>query len=537
MQIGQAARRCGPPTKVVVLVERLARGQDGQMTLSRLLVLILALTAIAAGGTSLYNASAGLIVTDLRVGETPVTVFRPSSGGDAPVVVIAHGFSGSQQLMQPFAVTLARNGYLAVTFDAVGHGRHPEPIRGDITEPGAVTDLLVGQMAAVAEAARRLPGADGRLAVIGHSMASDIVIRFAMAAPDVAATVAVSAFSPVASAESPRDLLVIVGSWEPAMLQEEGLRLLRLAAGPEARAGTTYGDPAKGQARRLELAPGVEHIGVLYSAASLSTTLHWLDSAFGRAGGGFIDARGVALALLMTGLIALAWPLTALLPRLAVPPETGAAPLAPFLALALLPAVGTPLILWKMPTAFLPALLADYLALHFLVYGLLTFVVLALLRARGRRLGWTWPAMVPLVAVILAILGYDLLGIGQMLDRAVFSFTPIAARWPLIAVLAFATLPCFIADEWLTRIAYPARGAYATTKACFVLSLAFAIVLAPAKLFFLAIIAPAILALFIAFGLISRWTFRATGHFLPGAVANAIVFAWGIGVTFPLIVR
>ena len=41
------------------------------------------------------------------------------------------------------------------------------------------------------------------------------------------------------------------------------------------------------------------------------------------------------------------------------------------------------------------------------------------------------------------------------------------------------------------------------------------------KLFFLVIIVPAILLLFLAFGLVSRWSYAATRHPLPGALANA----------------
>ena len=98
-------------------------------------------------------------------------------------------------------------------------------------------------------------------------------------------------------------------------------------------------------------------------------------------------------------------------------------------------------------------------------------------------------------------------------------------------------MPYFIADEWLTRGAHARRGAYALTKFCFLLSLALAVALNPMKLFFLVIIVPAILLLFLAFGLISRWSYRATHHPLPGALANAAVFAWAIAVTFPMIVR
>jgi len=94
-------------------------------------------------------------------------------------------------------------------------------MRGDITEGETITSALLRELDQVAAFARTLPDSDARLAVLGHSMASDIVVRYAKANPEVQATVAVSVFSPVVTATSPRNLLVIVGALEPAMLKAE----------------------------------------------------------------------------------------------------------------------------------------------------------------------------------------------------------------------------------------------------------------------------------------------------------------------------
>ncbi len=79
------------------------------------------------------------------------------------------------------------------------------------------------------------------------------------------------------------------------------------------------------------------------------------------------------------------------------------------------------------------------------------------------------------------------------------------------------------------------RGAYAFTKACFLLSLVLAIALDLRRLFFLVILVPAILLLFGIYGLFSEWVRRRTGHPLPAAIAHALVFAWFIGMTFPVV--
>jgi hypothetical protein len=498
---------------------------------------LLAVVAILFGLFELHQGSEGLSVTRTAVGETPVTIFKPQSSASVPVVVIAHGFAGSQQLMQPFAETLARNGYIAVTFDFLGHGRNPAPMRGDITEGKAITSALQAELTDVAAWARKLPGSDGRLAVLGHSMASDIVVRFAQANPDVEATVAVSVFSPVATASSPRNLLVIVGALEPAILSNEGLRIVNLTAGGAAAAGETYGQFSDGTARKLVLARGVEHIGVLYSHDSMVEALHWINAAFGKQQEGAVDSRGRWLALMFLGIVALAWPLSALMPVVSQTPVGAGLGWKPFLIAAVVPALLTPLLLWKLPTDFLPILLGDYLTLHFLLYGAMTAAMLHYL-GRGTVRPDAAPASWKFVAVAAAVVAaYNIIAFGLPIDTYVFSFLPIPARVPLIAAIACGTLPYFIADEWLTRGANPRRGAYALTKFCFLLSLAMAVALNPMKLFFLAIIVPAILLLFLAFGLISRWSYAATHHPLPGALANAAVFAWGIAVTFPMIVR
>jgi len=97
-----------------------------------------------------------LSVSASHVSSIPVTIFRSQAPETSPVVVIAHGFAGSQQLMQPIAVTLARNGYIAVTFDFAGHGRNPLPLAGGLTDMAASTRLLLAEIGEVAQFAMTL---------------------------------------------------------------------------------------------------------------------------------------------------------------------------------------------------------------------------------------------------------------------------------------------------------------------------------------------------------------------------------------------
>jgi hypothetical protein len=350
-------------------------------------------------------------------------------------------------------------------------------------------------------------------------MASAVVVRYAREHPDIAATVAVSLFFSGEGTDLPRNLLIIDGALEPALLRKAALDLVKPTQGPSAAGGITYGSFSSGSARRAVFAPDVEHIGVLYSPASMREALAWMNETFQREGNGAIDSRGPWLALLFAGLLGAAYALAGLLPRLCPVHEAPRLRGREFLALALGPALATPLILWKIPTNFLPILLSDYLFVHFALYGVLTWIGLAWLGVLPRMPPWRTPGSRPLLAWVLSCL--------VVVAYAVFAF----------GIMLLATLAYFSADEWLTRGLAAPRLATIATRCSFLLGLGLAIALNLPRLFFLVIIVPVILVLFIAYGLLSRWTTRQTGHPLAAALANALAFAWAITVVFPLVVR
>jgi hypothetical protein len=390
---------------------------------------------------------------------------------------------------------------------------------------------LLDQMEAVAEAALALPDTDGRLAVLGHSMASDLVVRYAERDPRVDATIAVSLFSKAVTASHPRNLLVITGEFEPGLV-EEALRVARLTD-PEAEDGVTVGSIADGTARRAVLADGVEHIGVLYSAESMVEARDWLNAVFRLGGAGEIDHRGPWLGLLFLGIVGLGAPLARLLPRVAEPARRAGLGWRPFLALALVPAALTPLIAVQLPDGFLPIIVGDYLALHFLVYGGLTAAGLGLAAVAGRASGAVsadWGRL-GLAAVMVA--AYATFVLGGAFDRYASSFMPGWQRLGVMPAMMAATLVWFLADEWLTRPG--PRGAYWITKALFLASLAGAIALDLERLFFLIIVTPVILIFFLVYGLWSGWTMRATGHPWAAGAGLALALGYAIAVTFPML--
>ena len=511
----------------------------------RLLVLALALAAFAFSLWELRLGSDGVAPQRVSIGTIPATVFAPPQGAAKAVVVVAHGFAGSQQMMAPLATSLARDGYLAITFDFAGHGRNAAPMHGGVVDLESSMRQLLGEIDAIAAYAKARPDYKGRLAFIGHSMASELIVQAAQRRDDVNAVVAISLFGRTVTATSPRNLLVIDGAWEFAALKDAARRIVGLThADPQE--DVTYGDFAAGTARRFGFARGAEHIGVIWSVDAAVKAREWLDDVFAATPTGEgIDRRGPWLGLMGLAAVALMGVGVRGLPRLRNEPAP--APLSGWRFYALVggAAVLTPLILWKFPTDFLPILLGDYLAAHFALWGALLGLGSLALRARSPRRGDeerlqargsrsnSDAGFTALAVALLA--GLYLLLFGAPLDLYVTSFWPTGPRWPLVPLEIAAVALAFAAEERLARGLAAPRLGYTTLKLGFVISLIAAIALNPQRLFFLAIVAPVVAILFVGFGFINRAAYKRTLSPYVGALGTAVALGVAIAVTFPMV--
>lgn len=476
---------------------------------------LLALSLAALAVVMLERRRAGLSVEETQLAGTPVTIWRAGEDATGPLVVIAHGYAGSRQMMHPIAISLARSGLVAAAFDFYGHGRHDAPMASDVTSLDGATAQLVDQTISVARAAQNLPGVTGPTSLVGHSMATDIVIRAAEQMQDIGTVVAISMYSDAVTPQAPDRLLIISGQWEGRL---RGVALDRLhQIDPTAEEGETV--TADSVARRAVAAPWVGHVGVLYSHRTLSETRDWIASAMAHESSGVLPVVGPWLVLLLAALVALAWPLAMLLGHAKL-----AEPLAGRMAFA---AVATPILPALAASALVPsgALgLSTFggLTVFFAVWG--TFQLAVLWRAGKRPSSLSVPAL-----ALLLIWGLCL--IAPALDRYGASFVPTGPRIGVMGLLLIGTVPFCLADALITRSA----GWVAWLCARVIpLTTLFAAMLITPRLGIAFTVLPVLVLFWCVYGVAGRWVQTRSNPTTTG-VALGVILAWAIAASTPMI--
>jgi len=269
----------------------------------RLGLLLLAVLLIVSSWLGIAIARFGLEVRSFQEEGVPLLYLAPQGARAVPGVLVAHGFAGSKQLMLGYGHVLARAGYAVMLWDFDGHGAN-----GTRLQRYELQQNLDVALQALLEQPQVDPN---RLALLGHSMGSGVVMNAGIRSPDrFAATVAVSPTEANVTPQSPRNLQLQAGSGEGGFVSNAE-RLLAQAGGENTNLAT-------GQGRELVVIPGVEHITILFSDESHQAALRWLDATFGRTNGSQYRDRRMA----WYGLHLLGWlvGLAAISPLLPLPP-------------------------------------------------------------------------------------------------------------------------------------------------------------------------------------------------------------------------
>lgn len=479
----------------------------------RLLAAIVGVTLIVLAWWQVLSATQGLTITNLNREGVPLRFVAAEGQQDLPGVVVAHGFSGSRQLMLAYAYMLARAGYGVMLLDFDGHGANG-------TRPDRAGGSLQGDLAVAAAALLDQPAVVGPpIALLGHSMGSGAVMQAAVDTPEsYHATVAVSPTSADVSPDRPANIQFQAGSLEAPFLAN-AKRLL-------AEAGGENQDLAGGRARELVVVPNVEHISILFSQTSHQAALDWLNRSLARPlAEASPDTRMIWYGLHLVGWLVLALALKPLLPQypatmagaMRVPWVWIALAAAPFVASGVLAALAFFVDIGQLGGI----LVAGTLAVWFLLFGLTwLFAGFRPPRPTWSDLGWG--------LVLFALLWVAFGALAQLVWLNWLLIPERLIRWPFLAA---AAVPWLLATGLLLegKRALSRAGWWLAESVLILAGLGLAVALVSGLGFVVLImpVIPLILAcMIIAGGVFGRpWSF---------ALGNALFFGWILAAVFPL---
>lgn len=209
---------------------------------------------------------------------------RATAAHPAPAVLLSHGYINTREMQSPFAIELARRGFVVLAMDMTGHGH----------STGIVGSAGFGGPAAL-RYLKSLPYVDAaNIGMEGHSLGGGPVVAAAASDPDgykaavlVGSTPGIGVvFGSSAQAEL-RNLALVFGGYDefaPLMWQvERGSEVSRSPAlqalfgvSAPVQPGRVYGDPAAGTARVLHLPP-ITHPWEHFSVAGVAPTVDWFQ--------------------------------------------------------------------------------------------------------------------------------------------------------------------------------------------------------------------------------------------------------------------
>ncbi|MCA3723458.1 MAG: alpha/beta fold hydrolase [Phenylobacterium sp.] len=505
-------------------------------------------------------------------------LYRPpglEAGRRAPAVLLSHGYINTREMQSPFAIELARRGFVVLAMDMTGHGG----------SGGNVGAAGFGGPSALAFL-RSQPFVDrDQIGLAGHSMGGGPVLAAARAEPEGYRAVVLVGSAPglfgppdEVGPDFPRNLNVVFGGldefsalmWRtPKGTDLPGSEKLKAVFGVASpvEPGRIYGDPTLGTARRLDL-PRITHPWEHFSSGGVAPAVDWMQARLeGEArplpAGDQVwvwKEAGTLLALVGAGLLLLgAFELALGLPwlgQLRRSPEPAAAVrgIGGWLALgltAVLPAL-TYLPFMKLGALWFPsALFPQWVQNQLLAWALANTVlaiVIALFLRRGRPV---FSVDIPrsLVAAVLSVgaVALALAAVDRLLHVDfrfwVIGFRPLTeARWPIfLAYLPLWTLHCVIVVRglcallavdgasrrltYLTAAGVMGGGFFVLAALQYATLFATGLLLTPTQPLNV-IVALQFVPLLALVGIIAVFTWRRTNSYLPGALICALFLSW-----------
>jgi pimeloyl-ACP methyl ester carboxylesterase len=556
---------------------------------SRLFIVGWALALIGGLLAHLVQTSGGVRVEDVRFpgrsGESlSALLYVPPSASvahPAPAVLAAHGYINTREMQSPFAIELARRGYVVLAIDMAGHGASGAAVG---TDDGGGPDAL-----------RYLQGLAfvdrSRIGLEGHSMGGVPIVGAAIAQPGgYRSMVLEGSTTPepgqvgAGTPAFPRNLEVVFGRFDefaPLMWHEpEGSMV---GASPKMEAlfgdqapvtpGRLYGSVAEGTARRL-INPPVTHPWEHFSAAGVGAAIDWFQATLPGAAaprpaaeqiwiwkdvGTLIGLIGFVAVVLGAFDLLLATPPFA---SLQAPPEPPVATARErsggrlrwwiaFVLTAAIPAL-TFYPLMGVGFAFLPSrLFPEWVANQLVVWGIGSTVIGLvgyLFRPRRRGPLASGGIKAAALAVVCVGFGYAALAVVEALFTVDFRFWVVGLRpldgrhliYALTYLVPFALVFITMVRSLIANLASPGQSRAAQYLALVLAPCLGFVVLLAAQYASLrttglllspkealnTIIAIQFVPILAFVGLTAAFTWRRTGTWLPGGLICALVISW-----------
>lgn len=206
-----------------------------------------------------------------------------STTNKAPGILAVHGYINSREVQSGFAIEFARRGYVVLALDQIGHG---------YSDPPAFSEGFGGPDAL--QYLRSLDMVDtANIGLEGHSMGGWAVLAAAAAMPDAYQSIVLQGsstgppFAADATTSWPRNVSVVFSQFDEFaelmwgvrraldVAQSEKLQTL-FATDTDVIAGQIYGDISAGTARILQQPP-VTHPGDHISHAAIGHAIDWFS--------------------------------------------------------------------------------------------------------------------------------------------------------------------------------------------------------------------------------------------------------------------
>lgn len=237
-----------------------------------------------------------------------------ADGDKRPAVVITHGFTSNKLMMDPFAVQFARAGWIAIIYDARGHGDSEGIFNYGYVPDDGSPPIVAIDMVSVVRQVKDWPIVDSdRVAVLGHSMGAltvlmlgkffqnDVAGSAAMAPPfkleakiDITTPINVN-FDPIpylnssnSSVPTARNLLHMVGSNDMIVGYESNLRMAAVrttgSLDGTVQVGVGYNTTPQGflegTAYKFVRLEGANHVTEMSNPQAIDTATDWFSQCF-----------------------------------------------------------------------------------------------------------------------------------------------------------------------------------------------------------------------------------------------------------------